>query len=167
MARSSPTPRITLLTGTPGDDVLRGSRRRDVITGLEGNDQLFGRGDRDRLRGDAGNDLLEGGGGSDRLIPGPGNDLIRPGRGRNDRVGPLADGRFDLVRFQAGRNDPLRFGRPDPLDRIVLGGVATAEIRIDAIRGDRVGLFTGNRLEAFTRGISVADLRDLVIGSLG
>jgi hypothetical protein len=72
------------------------------------------------------------------------------------------------VRFKAGRKNALRIdGAIDPLDRIVLGGVATSDIRIEALKGDRVGIFTGDRLEAVTRGIALEDLAALVSGSLG
>jgi hypothetical protein len=35
------------------------------------------------------------------------------------------------------------------------------------LKGDRVGIFTGNRLEAVTRGISIEDLAAVASGSLG
>jgi hypothetical protein len=168
MTSSSQASRFNRIEGTPENDVLKGTRRRDEIIGFKGDDQLFGRKQADELRGGQGNDLLKGGGGSDLLRGGRGEDVLRPGKGKHDRIIGLDDGEADLVRFKAGRQSPLRIDGPmDPLDRIVLGSVATADIRIEALKGDRVGIFTGNRLEAVTRGISVEDLAPLVSGALG
>jgi Ca2+-binding RTX toxin-like protein len=168
MDRSDRKARVNRIEGTPADDVLQGTRRRDQIIGFKGDDQLFGRKESDQLRGGKGDDLLKGGGGSDLLRGGRGLDLIRPGKGRNDRIIDLNDGDADLVRFKAGRRQPLRIDGPiDPVDRIVLGGVATGDIRLEALRGDRVGIFSDNGLEAVTRGISVEALTPLVLGSLG
>lgn len=156
------------IEGTPADDLLQGTRRRDDILGFKGNDQLIGREQSDRLRGGKGDDLLKGGKGSDLLRGGRGEDLLRPGKGRRDRIIGLDDGDADLVRFKAERKQPLRIDGPiDPVDRIVLGGVATRDIRIEALKGDRVGIFTGGRLAAFTTELSVEELTPLVSGSLG
>jgi Ca2+-binding RTX toxin-like protein len=156
------------IEGTPADDLLQGTRRRDDILGFKGNDQLIGREQSDRLRGGQGDDLLKGGKGSDLLRGGRGEDLLRPGKGRRDRIIGLADGEADVVRFKADRRQPLRIDGPiDPVDRIVLAGVATGDIRIEALKGDRVGIFTGNRLAAFSTGLSVEELTLLVSGSLG
>jgi Ca2+-binding RTX toxin-like protein len=156
------------IEGTPENDVLKGTRRSDKIIGFQGDDALYGRKQSDKLKGGQGNDLLRSGGGSDLLRGGRGEDVLRPGKGRSDRIIGLDDGDADLVRFKAGRKNALRIDGPiDPLDRIVLGGVATSDIRIEALKGDRVGIFTGERLEAVTRGITVGDLTALVSGSLG
>ena len=168
MNKGNQQDRFNRIDGTSGDDVLQGTRRRDAIRAFEGDDQLTGRKESDWLRGGRGNDLLKGGQGSDLLRGGRGEDLLRPGKGRNDAVIDLDDGDADLVRFKAGRKQALRIDGPiDPVDRIVLGGVATGDIRIEVLKGNRVGIFTGDRLEAFTRGVSVEDLTPLVSGSLG
>lgn len=98
-ACASPT-----LTGTAGNDVLRGTRKRDVISGLAGNDTITalngkdiacgGDGDdsvsgnnaKDRLFGDAGNDTLSGGNGKDRMDGGDGTDTCNGGRGKDTAV---------------------------------------------------------------------------------
>ena len=59
------------LFGTPGRDILRGTRKNDGLCGLGGNDVLLGLGGDDRLYGGDGNDLLNGG---------YGNDLLNGGR---------------------------------------------------------------------------------------
>jgi hypothetical protein len=159
---------VNRIEGTPADDVLKGTRRRDLILGFKGNDTLTGQKQDDTLKGGQGNDLIKGGKGSDLLRGGLGEDGLRPGRGSNDRIIRLDDGDADLVRFKTGRAQPLRIDGPlDPVDRIVLGGVATADIRIAALKGDRVGIFIGKRLEAFTLGVPEEALTPLVLGSLG
>ena len=51
-------PRGCTITGTAGDDVLRGTRRADVICGLGGDDRIAGRGGNDAIYGDAGDDRI-------------------------------------------------------------------------------------------------------------
>jgi hypothetical protein len=98
-ACASPT-----LTGTAGNDVLRGTRKKDVISGLAGNDTITGLngkdtacggdGDdsvsgnnaKDRLFGDAGNDTLSGGNGKDSMDGGDGTDTCNGGRGKDKAV---------------------------------------------------------------------------------
>lgn len=58
------------LTGTAGNDTLRGGNRDDTLNGLAGEDDL---------RGGDGNDTLDGGSGYDALYGGYGNDLLRGG----------------------------------------------------------------------------------------
>ena len=80
------------IRGTDGVDVINGLRGDDVITALGGNDYvcgrlgndrigggagddfLFGERNHDRIQGDNGNDVLRGGAGFDRVDGGPGND---------------------------------------------------------------------------------------------
>ena len=90
---------ICTISGTPGRDILFGTRGDDVICGFGGNDIIFsGRGDdivmggpgndiilggrgRDQLYGEAGHDIILGGRGDDTLVGGPGADLLIGGRG--------------------------------------------------------------------------------------
>lgn len=58
------------ITGTDGDDELRGTDEDDVIAGLDGDDTIDG---------GAGDDVLCGGDGADRLDGGDGNDVLRGG----------------------------------------------------------------------------------------
>ncbi len=87
-----PNPNRCTITGTRGDDVLRGTPRRDVICGLGGDDVIRGLGGGDILRGGAGNDVIHGGAGNDTLAGGAGNDVLR-GEGGRDRLngGPGRD----------------------------------------------------------------------------
>ena len=85
-------PRGCTITGTAGDDVLRGTWRDDVICGLGGDDVIVaGRGD-DAVFGDAGDDRVRGGAGADTLYGDDGADLLRGGGGRDVLAGgPGAD----------------------------------------------------------------------------
>ena len=69
-ASSAPAPRIPecTITGTSGDDTLRGTADRDIICALAGDDFVLGR---------RGNDLILLGPGTDGFNGGPGNDQVR------------------------------------------------------------------------------------------
>ena len=72
----SASPRPCTITGTPGPDRLRGTRRDDVICGLGGNDSIdAGDGD-DAVFGDAGDDRIEGGDDDDTLYGADGADRL-------------------------------------------------------------------------------------------
>lgn len=76
----------TTLFGGPGDDILRGGRRRNLLRGGGGNDTLRGLAGRDALQGLGGDDRLRGGQGRDLLQAGPGHDLLLARDGRVDDV---------------------------------------------------------------------------------
>src|SRR5262249_12771901 len=63
------------VTGTNGDDTLRGGASADTLVGTGGN--AYGAGGNDVLSGGGGNDLLVGGRGADKLTCGPGQDIAR------------------------------------------------------------------------------------------
>ena len=75
------------ITGTSGDDLLRGTNGPDVICGLGGDDRIRGRLGNDLLRGGDGDDNLFGNAGPDRLIGGSGSDFMVAGRGRDRSFG--------------------------------------------------------------------------------
>lgn len=98
-----------------GNDVVRGSKWRDLIEGQGGDDRLVGRlgndtliggaGD-DTLRGEAGRDVLNGGVGADKLEGGYADDILTGGSGADQLLGGRGDDRLD---GGAGR-DLLRGG---------------------------------------------------------
>lgn len=67
---------MSRITGTPGDDDLRGTGEGDQILGRAGDDQAFGFGGADIIDGGSGRDLLQGGRNNDRIDGGPGSDTI-------------------------------------------------------------------------------------------
>ncbi len=75
------------ITGTSGDDVLRGTAGNDVICGLAGDDRILGLAGNDTLIGGLGDDFLDGGAGSDRLVGGRGKDALRGGAGNDALIG--------------------------------------------------------------------------------
>ena len=77
-------PKCTI-TGTPGDDTLRGTGLHEVICGMDGDDTIYG-GDRgDTIYGGTGNDTIYGGGSDDTIYGGTGNDTIY-GRDHYDTI---------------------------------------------------------------------------------
>jgi Ca2+-binding RTX toxin-like protein len=72
--------RVTIV-GTPGNDRLNGSARRDVILAGDGDDAVDSRGGPDVICGGQGNDTIAGGGGSDELSGDNGNDRLDGGAG--------------------------------------------------------------------------------------
>lgn len=99
------------ITGTSGNDRIRGTRGVDVIAGLGGTDTIDGQDGADlicggsgvdSLRGDAGNDQLFGGSGNDDLRGDDGNDVLNAGAG-NDRL--RGDDGNDTLRGEAGNDD--------------------------------------------------------------
>lgn len=90
------------IIGTPGDDVLRGTKHSELICGRGGDDTLYGGGGRDdRLFGEEGDDTLVGGPWGDYFMGGPGDDVLR-GMGSG---GPLTDGDGqDIMRAHTGHD---------------------------------------------------------------
>ena len=72
------------MTGTAGNDIIRGTPGADVICAGPGNDTVYGRGGKDIIRGGSANDILYGNGAADSLHTqdaGRGNDVARGGAG--------------------------------------------------------------------------------------
>lgn len=103
------------LKGYAGDDTIDGASGNDVLYGGAGNDELDGGAGADRLFGEADNDVLSGGVGNDRLDGGDGNDDLDGGEG-NDRL--LGGAGNDLLDGGSG-NDRLEGGAGD--DTLIAG----------------------------------------------
>ena len=80
MAKGTHGPAGKIITGTAGDDVLKGGAGGDTISGLDGNDLLTGGKGNDFLDGGAGNDTLSATSGSDLLTGGTGEDVFLVGK---------------------------------------------------------------------------------------
>ena len=91
------------IVGGDGDDVLRGSARRDVIVGGGGDDTIIGLGGDDVICGGEGDDTIRAGNGNDQVSGGDGNDTVK-GEGGQDLI--LGDGGDDLLRGGAA-NDTI------------------------------------------------------------
>jgi hypothetical protein len=75
------------IVGTPGDDVLWGTKRSDCILGLGGNDEIHGRGGDDVVIGGDGDDLLYGDEAEDKIVGGAGGDTLYGGHGHDLLLG--------------------------------------------------------------------------------
>jgi Ca2+-binding RTX toxin-like protein len=134
-------------TGTPGDDVIRGTRKNDVIAGLAGDDRITGRGKGDVICGGKGNDVLHGNNKADSLYGGGGDDSlfagkqkVRQGRCDDTGGGPAAPAAcaflWDVLAGGPGADVLIGSPSPDSLhggngdDRIV------GKNREDSIDGD-------------------------------
>jgi subtilisin-like proprotein convertase family protein len=84
------------IIGSPGRDVLRGTRRADVIVGLGGNDRITAAGGNDVVCAGPGNDTVSGGAGNDRLFGEAGRDRLVGGAGADRLTG--GSGRDTCVR---------------------------------------------------------------------
>ena len=105
-----------LITGTPGRDVLKGTKAsdrilarggRDRVKGGGGGDCIRGGGGRDSLRAAGGEDTVKGNKGPDRIRGGGGDDTLRAGDGR-DKV--RAGGGDDTINVIGGKRDKVRCG---------------------------------------------------------
>jgi hypothetical protein len=151
-----PTQYNLRLSQTPdrsGNDILRGTARRDRILGQAGNDRIFGFGGNDVLNGGIGDDLLVGAFGRDRLIGSSGNDTLRGGADRDILLGGFGnDGLFG----DAG-NDIVNGGGGN--DR-VFGGSGNDTL-IGSAGNDRLDGQSGN--DTIRGGAG----RDILIGGTG
>jgi Ca2+-binding RTX toxin-like protein len=112
-----------VIRGTPGDDSLTGTDRRDFIYaragddtasagggsdfvfGGRGDDALSGDDDRDFLFGGPGKDTLEGGDGPDSAWAGRGADTLEGGEGNDALHAAADDGQVDFVDCGPGEHD--------------------------------------------------------------
>src|SRR5215212_2145452 len=74
-----------IVSGTPGNDYLLGTRKTDLIRGRGGDDYISALAGDELLLGGAGDDVVRGGGGNDRIYPGEGPDIVLAGAG-NDKI---------------------------------------------------------------------------------
>ncbi|MFC4692671.1 ExeM/NucH family extracellular endonuclease [Geodermatophilus arenarius] len=97
------------ITGTPGDDVLRGTNGVDVIMGLGGEDTISGGNGDDVVCGGAGDDTLSGENGADVLLGGFGLDTLAGGNGDDTLVGGPGGG--DVLTQGRGTGSSEQDGR--------------------------------------------------------
>jgi RTX calcium-binding nonapeptide repeat (4 copies) len=92
---------ITGATGGAGNDVLRGSDRRNVISGGPGDDRVFALGGQDFVSGGPGDDRLSSGSGDDSAYGDGGEDRVLGSRGGDSVVGGSG---HDLLRGGPGHD---------------------------------------------------------------
>jgi Ca2+-binding RTX toxin-like protein len=105
-----------VIVGTPGDDTLVGTDRRDFMYGRAGNDTMAGNGASDFLFAHRGDDTMSGDGGRDGLWGGHGNDTLEGGHGEDALYAGIGldmlEGGPSSDLLNAGEND----GVPDVVD---------------------------------------------------
>ena len=94
-----------ILTGTQGNDTIRGSNQLDIINGLGGDDTIFPEGGPDSAYGHTGRD---------RLCQSASSDLLNGGEGDDE----ITDGTANLPSFVC--QDATRFGATNDVD-VLLG----------------------------------------------
>jgi len=107
-----------VVTGTPGDDVIIGSRGSDRIKAGRGDDLICGLGGRDVIKAGPGDDVIYGNGAADTIYAGTGADRIFPGRGGDTAYGGKGNDKFYAdagpETFDGGDgNDVVNFRRSD------------------------------------------------------
>jgi len=119
------------LTGTLGDDRIRGSIDDDLVDALAGNDRILALFGSDRVDAGEGNDVVRGDQAPDTILGGPGNDRLYGDMGA-DRIvgGPGRD------RLSGGHGIDRIMARDGEVDRISCGSHRDVVI---ADRRDRVG----------------------------
>jgi Ca2+-binding RTX toxin-like protein len=152
---------LSLIDGTPGDDILVGAEGDSFILGLggddtiqggPGNDWLDGGAGGDHLRGDDGDDTLLGGAGNDTLQGSPGNDWLDGGVDDDHLRGDDGD---DTLLGGAG-NDTLLGG--DGIDRAVFGVASTS---VTALAGvSSMTLFTAEGVDVVADDIEFLQFTD-------
>ena len=163
--------RAATIVGTPGRDVIEGTKRADVIVALKGRDEVRGRGGRDVICMNGGGGYrvdiefkkyavyedAYGGGGGDVIDGGPGFEILRGGPGADvlrSRSSPTSSGACcdDNPLFGQGGDDVLRGG---PTDDLLFGGHGSDQM----FGGDAVdSLFGGIGDDAYHGGRDVDQL---------
>ena len=85
-----------IISGTPGNDYLLGTIKKDLIRGRGRDDYIRALAGADLLLGGAGDDVVRGGGGNDRIYPGEGPDIVLAGAG-NDKIYARDAGSLDSI----------------------------------------------------------------------
>jgi Ca2+-binding RTX toxin-like protein len=103
------------ISGTTGDDRLRGTPGTDVIVGQTGDDRISGLDGIDVICGGGGNDIIRGGNMEDRILGGGGADAIREGEGYGDLLDTSPAGIYVYVEGGPGEDRLFGGGGADAL----------------------------------------------------
>jgi Ca2+-binding RTX toxin-like protein len=101
-----------VITGTAGNDNIKGSNGDDLIFGLAGNDKIQGKNGNDCIFGDDGDDKIWGEKGDDTIDGGTGNDQIHGQQGNDALIGGDGNDKLwggqgnDIIEGNAG-NDQI------------------------------------------------------------
>jgi uncharacterized repeat protein (TIGR01451 family) len=134
-----------IITGTPGNDHIKGTNDDDLIFGLGGNDKIHGKNGNDCIIGGDGDDKIWGGKGDDGIEGNAGNDQLHGQQGNDIIIG--GDGNDKI--FGGKDNDTIDAGAGDDKihanqgNDIITGGDGNDWIGA-GIGNDTVNAGTGN-----------------------
>src|SRR5215213_252947 len=157
-----------VITGTPGNDRIRGKAGPDQISALSGDDRVFARRGADTVDLGPGDDRAFGGRGGDIISGSAGNDHLRGGRGKDTQDGGPGD---DTIFANQGRDTTEGGDGNDRLFALSLKDVhGPADRAGDTVRGgggdDRIAVRDGERdVVDCGPGIDTAllDFKDVVV----
>jgi hypothetical protein len=112
---------VEQVSGTDGNDTVRGAATNDELAGHDGNDLL---------KGGDGDDLLEGGNGDDELRGENGNDVLIGGSGIDRLYGGLGADRFVIDIDASLEADVIMDFKPEEGDTIWLELEKSARFRM-------------------------------------
>ena len=109
------------MLGDQGDDTMYGSAGDDEMYGGTGDDTMHGGTNEDVMYGEAGHDTMDGGGGADEMYGGSGNDTMY-GNGGNDTM----EGGTGIDTMYGGAGNDTMYGGDD--DDKMYGGIGNDTI---------------------------------------
>jgi Ca2+-binding RTX toxin-like protein len=147
------------ITGTSGDDLLRGGAGNDILRGGNGNDVLMGGDGDDVLIGGAGNDVLMGGAGNDSAIYG--------GSISDYEISRNADGTLSIVDRLGGERDGS--DRLIDIERVVFadGSLSVSDLVFGADGKLQTPVTGGNTAGPGTGGTGSSVPGQLITGTSG
>jgi len=161
-ARATIVSSAAIVTGTPGRDVIVGTRRvGQTINALGGNDIICASSGPDVVNGGAGADIINGGAGADTVLGGTGTDTVQGGAGADTVHGDTGNDRID----GGAGNDRINGGSGSD---VLMGSSGNDSITGGAQADVFVGGSGVDRLAAGTTGDTCAiDAADPITGICG
>jgi Ca2+-binding RTX toxin-like protein len=169
-----------LITGSKGDDVVKGTTGgasynmgagNDTVNGGDADDNIDGSTGNDTLNGGKGSDILEGGAGNDNLNGGDGADTLHGNSGVDSLTGGLGEDNFDFTTGDSGMtaetvdciNDFTFTGKVDNDDLINFTFLTDSSIVTD---GEGTGFAAANVGADFADEATLADAALAALESL-
>jgi serralysin len=152
---ASPTPTPTTISGTAGNNTLKGTSAANTIEGNGGNDKLYGGTGNDALTGNAGNDRLYGDSGKDTLSGSSGNDILTGGANA------------DTFRFSGkwGKDKITDFKNASDHIDLRGNGLSFNELSISKVNADSDGRADDVVIKADSQSITLLNVKLSLIGA--
>ena len=103
------------ISGTNGDDFIRGLGGNDTLSGRLGDDRIYGGDGADTVVGQPGDDILNGGSANDKITTNDGRDQAYGASG-NDTITAVNDTQPDFVNCGPGNDDVAKIQANDYVD---------------------------------------------------